>query len=149
MFLYGNATGNRTPLYGMKTRCPNRQTIASKLGGLWGIRTPVSGQTIHSNNPYTNRPKTWQDVTGSNRRHFGCKPNALPTELTSYIMVETNGIEPFVSFLGGFTVPCHTLQPNLHIKTYSVSQKCSVGVPLCIMATVFLPKQLDRESNPT
>ena len=32
--------------------------------------------------PLEDPPKYWYSVTGSNRRHPGCKPDTLPTELT-------------------------------------------------------------------
>ena len=59
------------------------------FGGEPGIRTPYTLRwKIYSllKSPMLLALRTWWRWQGSNLRHFGCKPNALPTELHPQIL---------------------------------------------------------------
>ena len=51
----------------------------------------------------------WSEYKDSNLGPPGPKPGALPSCAILRKMVGSNGIEPFMSKLGGFTVRGHTL----------------------------------------
>ena len=62
--------------------------------------------------PLEDPPKYWYSVTGSNRRHPGCKPDTLPTELTEQNGGAT-GSQTLIHCVQGSSNTRYTIAPKM------------------------------------
>ena len=62
--------------------------------------------------PLEDPPKYWYSVTDSNRRHPGCKPDTLPTELTEQNGGAT-GSQTLIHCVQGSSNTRYTIAPKM------------------------------------